>query len=348
MVPQGGRRASGGRGGSGSDAEHRDRQSPKNVAQARRSLGLAGAADRGDPPQPAMAAGVARATGGSSAVRTPARSHVRAPGRFGHGGSQRRSGKFGRGTGRPRGGAANEPWKERFFSRAVCSPPDSADASTTAGRDRIGALGRRLRQTGDVGWIANEADPGGACDRWRGQPGGLRRSMRPRGGHRETARGLQTSPRKNVLYKGGLQPPPGRSRAQSRSRTDWLPDPLRRGRGSPQRRPIPRNLRESGGLALHPAHFPVKNQIIPRAVLVRASPLAAGAARPAGPDRGLPPRAGASQRHGQESRTQGRPGQGHPPCPVTRPPVIRPITEHRLGRAPQPARSGSACHRGRA
>ena len=33
--------------------------------------------------------------------------------------------------------------------------------STTAGRDRIDALGRRLRQTGEVGWIANEADPGG-------------------------------------------------------------------------------------------------------------------------------------------------------------------------------------------
>ena len=50
----------------------------------------------------------------------------------------------------------------------------------------------------------------GACGRWRGQPGGWRRSTQPRGGgHRETARGLQTSPRKNVLYKGGLQPPPG-------------------------------------------------------------------------------------------------------------------------------------------
>ena len=32
MVPQGGRRASGRRGGSGSDAEHRARQSPKNEA----------------------------------------------------------------------------------------------------------------------------------------------------------------------------------------------------------------------------------------------------------------------------------------------------------------------------
>ena len=36
--------------------------------------------------------------------------------------------------------------------------------------------------------------------------------------------------------------PPGRSRAQSRSRTALLPDPWRRGRGSPQRQPLPRNL----------------------------------------------------------------------------------------------------------
>src|SRR5512135_1691561 len=88
VVPQGGRRASGRRSGSGSDAEHLARQSPKNVAQAHRFLGLAGAADRGDPPQPTMAAGVARATGGSSAVRTPARYPAQPPGRFGHGGSQ--------------------------------------------------------------------------------------------------------------------------------------------------------------------------------------------------------------------------------------------------------------------
>src|SRR5512135_2260460 len=50
VVPQGGRRASGRRGGSGSDAEHRARESPKNGAQARRFFGLAGAADRGDLP----------------------------------------------------------------------------------------------------------------------------------------------------------------------------------------------------------------------------------------------------------------------------------------------------------
>lgn len=56
------------------------------------------------------------------------------------------------------------------------------------------------------------------------------------------ARGLQMSLGKNVLSRAACSP----SRvvqAQSRSRTDWIPDPLRRGRGSPQRRLIPRNLR---------------------------------------------------------------------------------------------------------
>ena len=44
---------------------------------------------------------------------------------------------------------------------AALPRPTRPRGSTTAGRDRIDALGRRLRQTGDVGWIANEADPGG-------------------------------------------------------------------------------------------------------------------------------------------------------------------------------------------
>src|SRR5512135_3774140 len=50
---------------------------------------------------------------------------ARLPGPFGSGVSQCRSGKSGRGTGRPPGGAATGPWKERFFSRAACSPPPS-------------------------------------------------------------------------------------------------------------------------------------------------------------------------------------------------------------------------------
>ena len=159
MVPQGGRRASGRRGGSGPDAEHLARQSPKNVAQARRFLGRAGAADRGDPP-PASHGG-RRCPCHRRVLRRPNSGalSVRAPGRFGPGGSQCRSGKFGRGTGRPPGGAANGPWKERFFSRAVCSPPGRREHDRRTGPDRR-VLGRWPRQAGDVGWIANEADPG--------------------------------------------------------------------------------------------------------------------------------------------------------------------------------------------
>ena len=69
MVPPGGRQASGRRGGSGSDAEHRARQSPKNVAQARRFLGLAGTTDRGDPP-PASHGG-RRCSGHRRVLRRP-------------------------------------------------------------------------------------------------------------------------------------------------------------------------------------------------------------------------------------------------------------------------------------
>ena len=82
----------------------------------------------------------------------------------------------------------------------------------------------------------------GACGRWRGQPGGWRRSTRPRGAPGDRP-GAANEPWKERSFQGRLAAPPGRSRAQSRSRTAWLPDPLRRGRGSPQRRPRPRNLR---------------------------------------------------------------------------------------------------------
>ena len=55
--------------------------------------GVGVGASRGRPPRrPAMAAGVARATGGSSAIRIPARYSSRTPGPFGPGGSQCRSG----------------------------------------------------------------------------------------------------------------------------------------------------------------------------------------------------------------------------------------------------------------
>src|SRR5512135_2013723 len=100
VVPQGGRRASGRRGGSRSDAEHRARESPKNGAQARRFFGLAGAADRGDPPSgqrgpPALPVLPMGHPPSELRHAIPARS----PGPRGPGGSQCRSGKVGQGTG---------------------------------------------------------------------------------------------------------------------------------------------------------------------------------------------------------------------------------------------------------
>ena len=80
-------------------------------------------------------------------------------------------------------------------SQGRFAPPPGRRDRTTAGRDRIDALGRRLRQAGDVGWIANEADPG----RGRAVAGAASLAAgddpRGQGGHRETARGLQTSPK---------------------------------------------------------------------------------------------------------------------------------------------------------
>jgi hypothetical protein len=55
--------------------------------------------------------------------------------------------------------------------------------------------------------------------------------------------GAANEPWKERSFQGRLAAPSGRSRSQSRSRTAWLPDPRRRGRGSPQRRPLSRNLR---------------------------------------------------------------------------------------------------------
>ena len=252
MVPPGGRRASGRRGGSGSDAEHLARQSPKNVTQARRFFGRAGAADRGDPP-PTSHGGrrcpchrrVLRRPNSDALSNTSAWTvrtrRVAMP-----------IGKVRPGHREATRGAANEPWKERFFSRAACSPPP-ADATTRLHHRRTGP-DRRARP-------AAASDRRRLPDRERSGPGRGRAvagavslaagdDPRGQGGPRETARGLQTSPGKNVLLRGGLQPP-GRSRAQGRSRTVLLPDPLRRGRRSPQRRPRLRNFREIGGLALH-------------------------------------------------------------------------------------------------
>ena len=292
MVPQGGRRASGRRGGSGSDAEHLARQSPKNVAQARRFLGAPGPPIGATPPQPAMAAGVARATGGSSAVRTPARYPTkRRP--FGPGGSQCRSGKFGRGTGRPPGGAATGPWKERFFSRAACSPPRPTRprGSTTAGRDRIDALGRRLRQTGDVGWIANEADPGGG-GRSRARPAGRLATIHAaKGGTGRPPGGCKRALERTFFTRAACSPPPGDPGPKAVLERPGSPIPCDEGEDllkGGQSRGI---SGESGGLALHPRAFSGKES---------SHPLS-------GPRPGLVP----GCRRGRARRTRSRPST---PC----------------------------------
>ena len=172
--------------------------------------GVGSGAGRGRPtPRPAMAAGVAHTTGGSSAVRTPARYPTRAPDPSDPAGRNAdRESSAGAPGGHP--GGCKRALERTFFSRAVCSPPTRPTrprGSTTAGRDRIDALGRRLRQAGDVGWIANEADPGGACGRWRGQPGGGRRSTRPRGSTGRPPGGCKRALERTFFTRAACSPP---------------------------------------------------------------------------------------------------------------------------------------------
>jgi hypothetical protein len=53
----------------------------------------------------------------------------------------------------------------------------------------------------------NEADPGGACGRWRGQPGGWRRSTWPRGAPGDRP-GAANEPWKERSFQGRLAAPP--------------------------------------------------------------------------------------------------------------------------------------------
>ena len=266
MVPQGGRRASGRRGGSGSDAEHLARQSPKTSHKLVGSWGCAGAADRGDPPPPAMAAGVARATGGSFAVRTPARYPAHRPGRFGPGWLQCRSGKFGRGTGRPPGGGCKRALERTVLLKGGLQPPPRPTrprGSTTAGRDRIDALGRRLRQTGDVGWIANEADPGGG-GRARARPAWRPATIHAaKGGTGRPPGGCKRALERTFFTRAACSPPRAIQGPKPFSNGLAPRSPATRARIS-SKAADPRGI--SGKAAdwrcIH-AHFPVKNQVIP-------------------------------------------------------------------------------------
>ena len=217
-------------------------------------------------PPAAMAAGVAHATGGPSAVRTPARYPAQPPGRFGPGGSQCRSGKFGRGTGRPpKEGAANEPWKERFFSRAACSPPRPTRprGSTTAGRDRIDALGRRLRQTGDVGWIANEADLGGG-GRARARPAWRLATIHAaKGGTGRPPGGCKRALERTFFTRAACSPPRAIQGPKPFSNGLAPRSPATRARiSSKAADPAESQGKAADWRCIH-AHFPVKNQVIP-------------------------------------------------------------------------------------
>ena len=101
-------------------------------------------------------------------------------------------------AGRAAGGAARGPMRNTSPDRA----PRTSHKLVGPWKPCRGRRCRLDRERGGPG--RGRAGAGVAS----GQPRGWQRSTRPRGGHRETARGLQTSPRKNVLYKGGLQPPP--------------------------------------------------------------------------------------------------------------------------------------------
>jgi hypothetical protein len=122
-------------------------------------------------PQPAMAAGVAHATGGSSAVRTPARYPAQPPGRFGHSGPQCRAGKFGRGTGRPPEGLQPGLGKNVLLKGGLQPLPGRGPAAAVfraGGALRGGIPARTTRPRGPA---TARRDPGsGDRSRWLDRP----------------------------------------------------------------------------------------------------------------------------------------------------------------------------------
>ena len=205
MVPQGGRRASGGRGGSGSDAEHLARQSPKNVAQARRFLGArrgrrSGRPTPNQPWRPALPVPPAgpppselrraiqhdRPDPSDPAGRNADReSSAGAPGDRPRRGLQTSLGKNGSSQGRfaappPGQGPAAVFWAGGAPRGGVPTRPTRLRGSTTAGRDpESGDRSRlldRLHQQSLLSWIAfidrhgKPGRPDGARSRWRVSP----------------------------------------------------------------------------------------------------------------------------------------------------------------------------------
>ena len=266
VVPQGGRRASGRRGGSGSDAEHLARQSPKNVAQARRSLGRAGAADRGDPPQPAMAAGVARChrrvlrrpnsgTLSDATARTLRTRRVAMPiGKVRPGHREAAQG----------GGCKRALERTALLKGGLQPPPGRRDHEAPRPQDGTGSThsasdfvrpatsaGSRTRRT-----------RAGAGGRGRGQPGGWRRSTQPRGAPGDRP-GAANDPWKERSFQGRFAAPRAVQGSKPCSNGLAPRSPATRARiSSKAASPAESQGKSAEWRCIH-AHFPVKNQVIP-------------------------------------------------------------------------------------
>ena len=145
-------------------------------------------------------------------------------------------------------------------------PPHSADATTRLHNRRTGP-DRRAR-------LAAASDQRRRLDRERGGPGRGRAGAgaaslaagddpRGQGGHRETARGLQTSLGKNVLFKGGLQPPRAIQGPEPFSNGLAPRSPATRARISSKAAAPAESQGKAADWRCIRAHFPVRNQVIP-------------------------------------------------------------------------------------
>ena len=123
-------------------------------------------------------------------------------------------------------------------SAGGCVRPATSAGSRTR-RTRAGACGRGAAS------LAAGDDP-------RGQ-----------GGHRETARGLQTSLGKNVLFKGGLQPPRAVQGSKPFSNGLAPRSPATRARISSKAAAPAESQGKAADWRCIRAQFPVRNQVIP-------------------------------------------------------------------------------------
>ena len=228
--------------------------------------GRAGAADRNDLPSRQLwrRAGPIPPVGPPPSELRRAIPH-RAPGPFGPGGSHCRSGKFGRGTGRPPGGGCKRALERTVLLKGgLQSPtrPTRPRGSTTAGRGRIDAPGRWLRQTGDASWIANEADPGGGM-RSLARPARRLSTIHAAKGAPGDRPGAANEPWKERSFQGRLAAP--RAVQGSRPFANGLAprSPVTRARVSSKAAAPAESQGKAADWRCIRARFPVRNQIIP-------------------------------------------------------------------------------------